>query len=272
MPRRRKNQANVGAVLGAIILCLFVISVVQSFRSQDALFFVIAVGFIAVSILVLKMIHTRSRHDAFLAQVDQVADRHMDALIRQRAILIRSDPYGKPILDKWHSELEYFATNHLQPTLSARQLPLLASDRDGILQRIDLRVFNVAQSRPAFVSLSPAMTPAAFEAYCADQLRICGWTAHVTPSCRDQGVDVIAEKSGVRIVLQCKLYSNPVGNKAVQEIAAGRAHQQAHYGAVVTNNAYTPSARQLAQTNGILLLHHSELANLDGRLVVPSVS
>lgn len=112
------------------------------------------------------------------------------------------------------------------------------------------------------------MTPNAFEAFCADQLRTCGWEANVTPRGQDQGVDVIAHKNGISIVLQCKFYSNPVGNKAVQEIAAGRVHQQAHYGAVVTNNTYTASARQLAKTNGILLLHHSELVNIDS-MVVP---
>jgi hypothetical protein len=56
------------------------------------------------------------------------------------------------------------------------------------------------------------MTPAEFEAFCADRLRVCGWEVRLTPMGRDQGVDVIADKNGLRIVLQCKLYSNPVGD------------------------------------------------------------
>jgi restriction system protein len=57
-----------------------------------------------------------------------------------------------------------------------------------------------------------------------------------------------------------------VGNQAVQEIAAGKAHEQAYWAAVVTNNRYTSAAEQLAATNGILLLHYSDLPNLDAIL------
>ena len=78
---------------------------------------------------------------------------------------------------------------------------------------------------------------------------------------------MVAEKGPVRIVvLQCKLYSNPVGNKAVQEVVAGRAHEQANYGAVVTNSTGTTPAQELASINGILLLHHSDLPQLDALL------
>jgi HJR/Mrr/RecB family endonuclease len=76
-------------------------------------------------------------------------------------------------------------------------------------------------------------------------------------------VDVVAEKGGRRIVIQCKLYSQPVGNSAVQEVAAARAHERADYAAVVSNNTYTPAAKQLAASNGVLLLHHSDLQALD---------
>jgi restriction system protein len=62
---------------------------------------------------------------------------------------------------------------------------------------------------------------------------------------RTNGVDIIAEKAGTRIVLQCKLYSGGVGSGAVQEIVAGRPFEQAHYAAVVTNNRYTAPAEQL---------------------------
>jgi restriction system protein len=94
-------------------------------------------------------------------------------------------------------------------------------------------------------------------------LKVAGWDAQVTIASRDQGVDVIAEKAGKRVVLQCKLYSGPVGNGAVQEIAAGRAHERADYAAVVTNSRYTAPAEQLASTNGILLLHYRDLSKLD---------
>ena len=77
---------------------------------------------------------------------------------------------------------------------------------------------------------------------------------------------MIAERAGKRVVLQCKLYSGPVGNGAVQEIAAGRAHERADFGAVVTNSRYTAPAEQLAATNSILLLHYRDLLRLEEML------
>ena len=79
----------------------------------------------------------------------------------------------------------------------------------------------------------------------------------------------MAEKRGIRVVVQCKLYARPVGNKAVQEIAAAKAHEQAHYGVVVSNNSYTQDAEQLASTNRILLLHYTDLCELDSTISLP---
>jgi Restriction endonuclease len=121
-------------------------------------------------------------------------------------------------------------------------------------------------NQPPFQTFSDEMKPAEFEAFCAEELRRAGWDARVTMQSRDQGVDVVAEKNHVRVVIQCKLYARPVGNKSVQEAAAGKAHEQADYGIVVTNNRYTLAAEQLAATNGVLLLHYRDLQNLEGIL------
>ena len=107
------------------------------------------------------------------------------------------------------------------------------------------------------------MTPRDYEHLCAGILRKAQWSARVTPASGDQGVDVIAEKRGLRIVVQCKKYSKPVGNHAVQEIVAAIAHESARYGVVVTNSSFTAGARRLAASNRVLLLHHSELIRID---------
>jgi len=71
----------------------------------------------------------------------------------------------------------------------------------------------MAQSMPVLRTFSENMSPSDFEVFCAEELSRSGWAARVTTQSRDQGVDVVAEKAGIRVVLQCKLYSNPVGNK-----------------------------------------------------------
>ncbi len=61
-----------------------------------------------------------------------------------------------------------------------------------------------------------------YEEHCAEILRTAGWETRSTPKSGDQGVDIIAERDGIRIAIQCKNYKQPVGNKAVQEVLAGK--------------------------------------------------
>lgn len=107
------------------------------------------------------------------------------------------------------------------------------------------------------------MSPEEFEHYCAAVLREAKWEARVTRASGDQGVDIVADKRGMRIVIQCKKYSKPVGNRAVQEIVAAIAHEGAQRGVVVATNDYTPAAEKLAASNEVLLLHHLDLRRID---------
>jgi restriction system protein len=75
-------------------------------------------------------------------------------------------------------------------------------------------------------------------------------------------VDLIAEQAGRKVVLQCKLYSAPVGNSAVQQVFAGKAFEDAYVAVVVSNSTYTRSAHDLAAKNGVLLLHYDRLSSL----------
>ena len=165
-------------------------------------------------------------------------------------------------------EINYFIDHHISPKLTQQEQQRLPVERDEIVRLIIQRTHERMQAEPVFKAFSDTMTPTDFEIFCAEQLRLAGWNTQVTMRSRDQGIDVIAEKAGKRIVLQCKLYSGPVGNGAVQEIAAGRAHERADFGAVVTNSRYTAPAEQLAATNGILLLHHRDLLRLEEMLPI----
>lgn len=108
-----------------------------------------------------------------------------------------------------------------------------------------------------------SMNPYEYEHYCAELLERRKWRTEVTKASCDQGVDIIAIKRGVRIVLQCKKYTKPIGNHAVQQIVAAIAHEKADRGVVVATSAFTPAAISLAASNNILLLHHSELPGVE---------
>lgn len=107
------------------------------------------------------------------------------------------------------------------------------------------------------------MTPRDFEYYCAEILTQHKWITHVTQASHDQGIDIIAEKKGIRIVIQCKKYSKPVGNFAVQEVAAALAYKNADRGIVVATSGFTSAAIELAECNNILLLDHRDLCKID---------
>lgn len=79
------------------------------------------------------------------------------------------------------------------------------------------------------------MSPLEFERCCADYLALKGWNTRTTKASGDQGADVVAESQGAVLVLQCKLYSQPVGNDAVQQAFTARAFHDATRAAVVSN-------------------------------------
>lgn len=93
-----------------------------------------------------------------------------------------------------------------------------------------------------------------FEVYVSKILSKMGFcNIGLTKGSGDQGVDIIAEKDRIKYAIQCKRYSNPVGNKAVQEIFAGVSFYHCHIGVVVTNNYFTNAAKELAYENGVVL-------------------
>jgi HJR/Mrr/RecB family endonuclease len=76
----------------------------------------------------------------------------------------------------------------------------------------------------------------------------------VTVSTGDQGVDLKSKKNNMTYAIQAKRYSNPVGNKAVQEIIAGKVYYNLDEAIVITTNYFTPSARDLAIKSKVILI------------------
>lgn len=105
-------------------------------------------------------------------------------------------------------------------------------------------------------------TPQQYEVRICTNLKKLGFESKTTKGSGDQGADVLASKNGVSFAIQCKKYSKPVGNKAVQEANAGRDFYKKDYGVVVSNAGFTKSARQAAHACGIILLNDNQLDDL----------
>ena len=87
-----------------------------------------------------------------------------------------------------------------------------------------------------------------FEHRCAELLRYRGFhKVTVTKGSGDQGIDILAQKNGLKYGIQCKYYSHPVGNKAIQEAYAGADFYDCDAAMVMTNNTFTRAARELAE-------------------------
>jgi restriction system protein len=267
MAGRRRKTLNPLFIL--LALCALAVAIL---RSATAAFLItpflvlVLVGGIMIGIGMFERRQHNAVRQHLMSKVDEIITSKIQALTGRRAQLIYRDAYGNPLTDRWMKEMNYFVDTYLRSRLNTREQELLQEAREEVVRLITRRTYQQMQEDPVINAFSDRMTPAEFEVFCAEQLRLSGWDAEVTKRSRDQGVDVVAEKAGVRIVLQCKLYSSPAGNAAVQEIVAGRAHERAHFGAVVTNNRFTVPAEQLASTNRVLLLHYRDLVQLDAIL------
>ena len=97
------------------------------------------------------------------------------------------------------------------------------------------------------------MSGSEFEHYIAKLFKSFGYKTEVTKTSGDQGIDVIAEKNGIKYAIQAKCYNSPVGNHAIMEAVAGAKYYDADQIIVITNNTFTKSAIELAQKNNVHL-------------------
>ena len=170
------------------------------------------------------------------------------------------DEYGAFDREEWEDECAYFLDRVILPRI--RREP---SERKHA--RLVKRVSRLALSRieEADEALEAALSddPVAFEHRSADILRAAGWEAHVSGAAGDQGADVVATAGARTLIVQCKRYTKPIGNKAVQEANAARAYYRADMAAVVGTAPFTKSARDLADATDVMLLDEAGLAALE---------
>lgn len=207
-----------------------------------------------------------------------IVENHFEALRRRYRAGITKDDFGVEDTSEWGKAEEYFIKNVLLPSLDLRELVSLRRKLDlPEVPVFDLHLFDVEIYLKALISEQTSddehidtsgakSSGEIFEHRCADILEKNGWATEMTPKIGDQGVDILAKKDGMTVALQCKNYQAPVGNSAIQEISAGRAHYNADYAVVVSPSGYTKSARMLAESNGVLIIDVSELGCLADKI------
>lgn len=113
------------------------------------------------------------------------------------------------------------------------------------------------------VSCADNMSGLEFEAWCAGVLRRNGfYNVSVTKGSGDQGVDIIAWRNNEKYAIQCKRYTNRVGNKPVQEVYTGMTIYGCSRAIVITNSFFTQGAIDAARATGVELWDRNVLGRL----------
>ncbi len=209
-------------------------------------------------------------------RAEHLIERHAGNLARKRRESALEDRPGVSDAEAWRRVQDRFIERQLLDGVSddARAAALADSQLIGRWIRTMERAADIAERQRARRSFfgrgfRTAMTGSEYEAFCARILERSGWRVGNLRDTGDQGVDLVARKRNCIVAIQCKRYGGSVGNGAVQEIVAGRAMVEgADHAAVVSNATYTRSARELAEVNHVLLLHHDDLGRLDDLLEV----
>lgn len=249
-------------IVSFFVVALLLNLVDQVIQSVWPLLLVALIGFVIWGVYL---------HNAQTQRRREVTDRarsvifsHARTLSTKKLQKSRKDDYGNPVVEAWSKEKAYFHNSVIVPLIT-KEFNMDVADAyetfqtDSLIDEIVDGYLSRNRSKSQDIS---QLNPYQFEAHCAQLLEEGGWLARTTQGSGDQGIDIMGEKDGFKAVFQVKMYSSPVGNKAVQEAIAGKAFASADLAYVVSNAGYTASARELAHKSGVKLLHYTELNKL----------
>ena len=107
-----------------------------------------------------------------------------------------------------------------------------------------------------------------FEHFCADLLRVNGWTdVRVTPASGDHGIDITAEKDDIKWGFQCKRWGDTkVDAIAIGQTYKGKALYECDMVAVITTSTLTAQAEGEAKQLGIKIWGRGKIRQLMSKL------
>lgn len=198
---------------------------------------------------------------------NKIAKEHAVQLAIQRKKNISTDSYGKTLDSNWATkERSYFINAHIRPSLPRpKELNNLQNEYLilSLHEEFNKIVDEIAiETKIPKVEFDQNMNGHDFEFFCEQKLRAEGWQVTRTKGSGDQGIDLVIHKGKRKVGVQCKKFSSPVTNKAVQEVKAGIAHYHLNEGIVLTNSTFSKSAIQLAESNDIRLFHFLETSKI----------
>jgi restriction system protein len=124
------------------------------------------------------------------------------------------------------------------------------------------------------------LTPDEFERYIADLFCKLGYQTTVSGGPYDQGIDIIAEKNGIKHYIQCKKFiTQEVGVGAVRDFYGAIADQLAQAkGFFITTNKFTLEAEKFAEDkpieliDGFKLIQYIKLAKKEAEKIKTTIN
>lgn len=235
-------------------------------------------AFLGLSGLLLWNVLDRKKRDQqndettkILQRLENLIGFHENALISYYHQSRSKDYFGNIDEKRWHGHIDTFLQTQLAPDVQNFTDWRSSEIGKAAAARVDRRTFEMIalhkQNNPLARVDVAGLTPLEYERHCAELLNEAGWKIHMTPATRDGGADFIAEKQSWRIIVQCKRYAEPVGNKAVQEVNSAVRLYQGNVACVVAPNGFTKQAQREAESLSVHLLHHSALAAFGTKIV-----
>jgi HJR/Mrr/RecB family endonuclease len=183
------------------------------------------------------------------SKIPAVVSKHSPTLRMNLTRAVKKDDYGTVLTDNRSKEIQRFllSMNLAAPSEDARK------DDERLVKAI-LKLQFMKDQLKGFDPNTAPQNGIAFEYWVAEQLEKYGWKTQVTKGSGEQGCDIIAEIDRLKIGVQCKRYTDPVNNTAVQQALGSIPYYGLDKAVVVTTSDYTRSAKELALSAGIILL------------------
>jgi restriction system protein len=187
---------------------------------------------------------------------------------------MQPDRYGTLHPDGWEREKALFVHSRLSPRLrEAGYQDILPPLMPAIDTEIERQANSQVELAPNGLDMAPAYSHglatqdidpelSTFATRCTALLRDAGWTAEPGPAETGKAVDILAERDGRKLLLQCKGGEAPVGVEAIQRVFAQKGRRRADIAAIATLAPFTRAAQQMASANGVYAVHDDGLAQL----------
>jgi hypothetical protein len=107
------------------------------------------------------------------------------------------------------------------------------------------------------------MTPRQFEECVCEYYRKQGYTADITPSSGDYGIDVFAKKGKKKLAIQAKMYGSStrkINRQCVMELHGAKDYFDCTKAIIVTDGIFLPDAIKVAKKLNIEIIYLDSLA------------